>query len=140
MRPEDIREFLQHKPFQPFRLTLTDGRTYEVRHPEMAMVGRSAVAIGLPASNDPSPIYDRLGDGFALAHHASRAERNAGDGVVRAGVSEETRWCGKCSIEMTYLKGMMPRLSASVRNELVSMRCLRDSRNCSTANYVTISC
>ena len=49
MRPEDIREFLQKKPFQPFRLTLTDGRTYEVRHPEMAMVGRSAVAIGLPA-------------------------------------------------------------------------------------------
>jgi hypothetical protein len=60
MRPEDIREFLQHKPFQPFRLTLTDGRTYEVRHPEMAMVGRSAVAIGLPAPGDPTPIYDRL--------------------------------------------------------------------------------
>jgi hypothetical protein len=60
MRPEDIRELLQHKPFQPFRLTLTDGRMYEVRHPEMAMVGRSAVAIGLPASNDPTPIYDRL--------------------------------------------------------------------------------
>jgi hypothetical protein len=60
MRPEDIREFLQKKPFQPFRLTLTDGRTYEVPHPEMAMVGRSAVAIGLPAPNDPSLIYDRL--------------------------------------------------------------------------------
>ena len=60
MRPEDIREFLQHKPFQPFRVTLTDGRTYEVRHPEMAMVGRSAVAIGLSAPDDPSPIYDRL--------------------------------------------------------------------------------
>ncbi len=60
MRPEDIRDFLQQKPFQPFRLTLTDGRTYEVRHPEMAMVGRSSVAIGLPASNDPNPIYDRL--------------------------------------------------------------------------------
>jgi hypothetical protein len=59
-RPEDIREFLQHKPFQPFRLTLTDGRTYDVRHPEMAMVGRSAVAIGLPAKNDPRPVFDRL--------------------------------------------------------------------------------
>jgi hypothetical protein len=60
MRPEDIHEFLQKKPFQPFRLTLTDGRTYEVRHPELAMVGRSTVAIGLPASGDPSPIFDRL--------------------------------------------------------------------------------
>jgi hypothetical protein len=60
MRPEDIRDFLQRKPFQPFRLTLIDGRTHEVRHPEMAMAGHSAVAIGLPASNDPSPVYDRL--------------------------------------------------------------------------------
>ncbi len=60
MRPEDIRDFLQKRPFQPFRLTLTDGRTYEVRHPELAMVGRSIVAIGVPAANDPSPVFDRL--------------------------------------------------------------------------------
>lgn len=60
MRPEDIREFLNRQPFQPFRITLTDGRTYEVRHPELAMVGRSAVAIGLPAPGDSEPVYDRL--------------------------------------------------------------------------------
>jgi len=60
MRPEDIREFLQRRPFQPFRITLTDGRTYDVRHPELAMVGRSTMAIGLPAPSDPSPVYDRL--------------------------------------------------------------------------------
>ncbi len=60
VRPEEIHEFLQHKPFQPFRLTLTDGRTYEVRHPELAMVGRSEVAIGVPAADEPRPVYDRL--------------------------------------------------------------------------------
>jgi hypothetical protein len=60
MRPEDIRDFLQKKPFQPFRVTLTDGRSYEVRHPELAMVGRSIVAIGVPAANDPNPVFDRL--------------------------------------------------------------------------------
>ena len=60
MRPEDIRQFLQHKPFQPFRLTLTDGRTYDVRHPELAMVGRSTVAIGIPAPDESAPVYDRL--------------------------------------------------------------------------------
>jgi hypothetical protein len=60
MRPDDIREFLRHKPFQPFRLTLTDGRSYEVRHPELAMVGRSIVAIGVPVKNDPDPVFDRL--------------------------------------------------------------------------------
>lgn len=60
MRPEDIRDLLQRRPFQPIRLTLTDGRTYEVRHPELAMVGRSTVTIGVPAPDDPTPIYDRL--------------------------------------------------------------------------------
>jgi hypothetical protein len=60
MRPEDICEFLQKMPFQPFRVTLTDGRSYEVRHPELAMVGRSTVAIGLPAAGDPQPVFDRL--------------------------------------------------------------------------------
>jgi hypothetical protein len=60
MRPEDIRTFLTKRPFQPFRITLTDGRTYEVRHPELAMFGRSSVAIGLPAGNETEPVYDRL--------------------------------------------------------------------------------
>ena len=60
MRLEDIRSFLDRRPFQPFRLTLTDGRTYEVRHPELAMIGRSIVAIGVPAPDDPAPVFDRL--------------------------------------------------------------------------------
>jgi hypothetical protein len=60
MRPGDIRTFLQHQPFQPFRITLTDGRTYEVRHPEPAMVGRSSLVIGLPAVGDSEPVYDRF--------------------------------------------------------------------------------
>jgi len=60
MRPEDIREFIKHQPFQPFRMTLTDGRTYDVLHPELAMVGRSTVSIGVPRPGDPEPVYDRL--------------------------------------------------------------------------------
>ena len=60
MRPSDIRQFLDRRPFQPFRVTLTDGRTYEVRHPEMVMVGRSAIAIGLPAPDESEPVYDRM--------------------------------------------------------------------------------
>ena len=60
MRPEDIRVFLQKSPFQPFRITLTDSRTYEVRHPELVMIGRSSIVIGFPSGNDPEPIYDRF--------------------------------------------------------------------------------
>jgi hypothetical protein len=60
MRPGDIRVFLQRQPFQPFRITLTDGRTYEVRHPELVMVGRSSLVIGFPAPGDVEPVYDRF--------------------------------------------------------------------------------
>ena len=59
MRPEDFRDQLRKQPFQPFRLTLTDGRTYEVRHPELAMVGRTTVIIGLARPDEPEPVFDR---------------------------------------------------------------------------------
>jgi hypothetical protein len=63
MRPNDVRVFLQDQPFQPFRITLTDGRTYEIRHPEFVMVGRSSLVIGFPApgeADEAEPIYDRF--------------------------------------------------------------------------------
>ena len=60
MRPDDIREFVRRQPFEPFRITLTDGRTFDVVHPDLAMVGRGTVAVGLPRPGDVDPIYDRL--------------------------------------------------------------------------------
>jgi hypothetical protein len=59
MRPEDFRDSLRKQPFQPFRVTLTDGRTYEVHHPELAMVGRSVVILGLAGPHEPEPVFDR---------------------------------------------------------------------------------
>ena len=60
MRPEDLLNFIRKQPFQPFRITLTDGRTYEVRHPELAMVGRSIVVVGLDPTDEPEPVFDRM--------------------------------------------------------------------------------
>ncbi len=60
MRPADILEYVRRSPFKPFQITLTDGRTYEIHHPELAMVGRSTVAIGIPADNEAELIYERL--------------------------------------------------------------------------------
>lgn len=59
MRPADLREFIKREPFHPFRITLTDGRTYDIRHPELAMVGRSAVILGIMAPGEIEPVYDR---------------------------------------------------------------------------------
>ncbi len=60
MRPEDIREIVHRKPFQSFRLTLTDGRTLDVNHPELIMVGRTTISVGTPWPEAKERIYDRV--------------------------------------------------------------------------------
>lgn len=50
MNPDDLRDYVRRKPFEPFRLHLTDGSTFDIRHPEMILIARRTVAVGLPAS------------------------------------------------------------------------------------------
>lgn len=45
MRPEDIKTRVKAEPFQPFRIHLSNGSRYDVRHPEMILVGASEVVI-----------------------------------------------------------------------------------------------
>jgi hypothetical protein len=51
MDPRDIQRYLRRQPFAPFRLVTSDGTTYDIRHPEMVLLSRRAVDIGL--SSDP---------------------------------------------------------------------------------------
>jgi hypothetical protein len=66
MRAEEFSEILWQRPFVPLRIHLTDGTTYEIRHPEMIIVSRSRIDIGIPA--EPSKrIAERI-DHFSLLH------------------------------------------------------------------------
>lgn len=47
MRAEDFLDFIRHRPFLPFRIFTTDGRTYDVYHPDQVIVLRSRVIIGV---------------------------------------------------------------------------------------------
>lgn len=58
MLPNEVRQLLKTKPFRPFRFKLTDGTSYDVRHPELVNVGRSALFLGLPAKEEAEPIFD----------------------------------------------------------------------------------
>jgi hypothetical protein len=60
MRPDDVRDKLRVQPFQPFRIRLSNGVTYDVHHPDMILVGRSTVVIGVPAADLPSGVYDTV--------------------------------------------------------------------------------
>jgi len=51
MRPQDLFDMLRKRPFVPFRIYATDGRTYDVRHPDQALVLRSRVILPLPSSS-----------------------------------------------------------------------------------------
>ncbi len=59
MRSKDLVEHLPRRPFRRFRMVLTDGRMFEIRHPELAIVGGSTVAIALVRPRDPEPLHDR---------------------------------------------------------------------------------
>ncbi len=56
---QDLLEFLRRRPFRPFRLHVTDGSTYEVRHPELCMPGARSVVVGLQAPGIADPVYER---------------------------------------------------------------------------------
>ena len=58
MRREQIMSLLQQRPFQPFRMRLSNGIVQEVRHPEMAMATASSVIVGMPATSAPAPAID----------------------------------------------------------------------------------
>ncbi len=55
MRPSEILSHLRRQPFEPIRIFLTDGATYDVRHPELALVSLHTVVIGLEPLRDDMP-------------------------------------------------------------------------------------
>ena len=52
MSPQDLSDLLRKRPFVPFRIYATDGRTYDVRHPDQALVLRTRVILPLPRTPD----------------------------------------------------------------------------------------
>lgn len=58
MAPEELQAALHRQPFVPFRLTLTEGSTYEVRHPELCMAGRRSAVVGLQKPGNSGLLFD----------------------------------------------------------------------------------
>ena len=60
MTPQAYRELLRRQPFQPFRVMMSSGQSYEVRHPEMAMLTSSDLLVGLGDKGDGVPSEFRI--------------------------------------------------------------------------------
>ena len=67
MFSDDLLSALHKRPFEPFRIQVSDGTNYDVHHPELVMVGLGAVVIGVPPAGLTKPIYERT-ETVALSH------------------------------------------------------------------------
>jgi hypothetical protein len=56
MPPNDLLTFTRKRPFEPFRLVVTDGTTYDIHHPEFCMVLQTSVIVGLPGTVPPDRV------------------------------------------------------------------------------------
>jgi hypothetical protein len=56
--PSDILGYLRAEPFRSFRIQMTGGRVFDIRHPEMIRVGRNSLIVFTVVSDDPD-VYDR---------------------------------------------------------------------------------
>ncbi len=55
MSNNELRNTLKQQPFQPFRLLLTDGACFDIRHPDLLWVGASTAYVGL--TGDPGKTF-----------------------------------------------------------------------------------
>jgi hypothetical protein len=55
MTVQTFKDLLTRKPFQPFRLIMSSGEHYDVRHPEMALLTRTAMYVSTDADKDGIP-------------------------------------------------------------------------------------
>jgi hypothetical protein len=56
--PQEMLGYLKAEPFRPFRIHMASGQTFDVRHPEMARVGRNFLILFTFVSDSPE-LLDR---------------------------------------------------------------------------------
>jgi len=56
MQAMELYDLIHHEPFQPLRLVMKDGRTFEIRFPRLAVVSHNYLFLGIPMPSDPDPI------------------------------------------------------------------------------------
>ncbi len=72
MRPNDVRRLLRSQPFEPFRICLVDGTTYEIRHPDQVVVEQSTLSLAGSVAHLPASLANR--DVLVALIHISRLE------------------------------------------------------------------
>ena len=60
MTVQTFRDLLAQRPFKPFRLVMSSGQNYDVRHPEMAWLTRTSILVGIDEADDGVPAEFKI--------------------------------------------------------------------------------
>jgi hypothetical protein len=60
MRRNELLEVLTSQPFQPFRIYVSDGATYVIRHPDLVWVSPTSALVGAPEGDRRGPAIERF--------------------------------------------------------------------------------
>jgi hypothetical protein len=67
MTTTTFRDLLKQQPFRPFRVVMSSGESYDVRHPEMAWVTKNDLVVGVDVADDGMPAEFRICPLFHVA-------------------------------------------------------------------------
>lgn len=60
MTRDNIIELLRAEPFEPFRVHISSGGSYDVPHPELAMVTGNLMLVAVEPKSEGDPSFARL--------------------------------------------------------------------------------
>ena len=60
MTVQTFRDMLAKRPFQPVKIVMSGGQSYEIRHPEVAFLSRTAIFVGVDVADDGVPAEFRI--------------------------------------------------------------------------------
>ena len=78
MTSDTLKTFLSRRPFEPMRVKTSGGEVFEIRHPEMASLAKSAMVI-VHADANGEPI-DKVE--YVSYLHITRVETLAGQAAL----------------------------------------------------------
>ncbi len=70
VRLREIRSQLEHEPFRPFRICISDGTEHVVLNPKFVLLSRRTLYVGVPEDAEDVPERVKLYD----AMHITRVE------------------------------------------------------------------
>ena len=56
MQEKELYDLFHRQPFQPLRIVMKDGRSFEARFPRLAIVSPNYLYLGIPVPSDPDPV------------------------------------------------------------------------------------